>query len=42
MTGIRKYVGAAVAVLAVVLTVGVASPADAAGPASTIRPIGCC
>ncbi|MEZ0579091.1 hypothetical protein [Nocardioides sp. MH1] len=41
MTALKKYVGTAVAVAAVLLTVGVAAPADAVTSQSG-RPIGCC
>lgn len=41
MTAFTKYVGATVAALALVFTVGAAAPADAVASQSG-RPIGCC
>jgi hypothetical protein len=41
MTAFTKYVGATVAALALVLTVGAVAPADAS-VAQVGRPIGCC
>jgi hypothetical protein len=42
MTAFRKYVGATVAALALVLTVGAAAPAGAVVTEQSGRPIGCC